>query len=67
MQTMKDFLDKTDPEAALVVYCYHGNSSQGATDYLLEQGFKNVRSLNGGFESWRAIHQDRVERGIASP
>ena len=63
MQSMDEFLKQTDRSAAIVVYCYHGNSSLGATDYLMEQGFKNVRSLDGGFESFRALHPDCLKRG----
>ncbi|MAG32723.1 MAG: thiosulfate sulfurtransferase GlpE [Deltaproteobacteria bacterium] len=40
-------------DATVIVYCYHGNSSKGVTQYLLDQGFTNVQSLTGGFEAWR--------------
>ena len=30
-----------------------GNSSQGAAQYLLQQGYDEVYSLDGGFEAWR--------------
>ena len=49
-----EFVAETPKESAIVVYCYHGNSSRGATAYLLEQGFQNVVSLQGGFEGWRS-------------
>lgn len=47
------FVENTDREKTVVVYCYHGNSSQGAAQYLAEQGFTRVFSMDGGFESWR--------------
>ena len=53
--TVQQFISNTDKEKPLVVYCYHGISSQGAADYFSEQGFKEVSSMTGGFEGWRAI------------
>ena len=46
------FLAQTDKAQPLVIYCYHGNSSQGAADWLTEQGFQAV-SLDGGFEVFK--------------
>ena len=48
-----DFIQKTDKSKTVVVYCYHGHSSQGAAAYLMEQGFQDVYSVIGGFEQWR--------------
>lgn len=48
-----DFVAKTDKGKPVVVYCYHGNTSQGAADHLVGQGFKEVYSIIGGFEGWR--------------
>ena len=36
-------------------------SSQGASDYLAEQGFHSVVSLDGGFEYWRQAHPEHVD------
>ena len=33
--------------------CYHGNSSKVAAQWLVEQGFEEVYSLDGGYEAWR--------------
>ncbi len=57
----QDFLAATGRQQSLVVYCYHGHSSQGASDYLTEQGFSTVVSLDGGFEYWRQAHPEHVE------
>lgn len=51
-----DFLAETDRDRDIVVYCYHGNSSRGATQYLQEQGFSSVVSMSGGFEAWRPVY-----------
>ena len=54
---VQEFLQNTDKEKSVVVYCYHGNSSLGATAFLLENGFKNVTSMSGGFEAWRQVYE----------
>ena len=41
-----------DYEQPIVVVCYHGVSSQGAANYLIEQGFEDVYSMDGGFTQW---------------
>lgn len=50
--TMESFLKETDKASTVVVYCYHGNSSMGATAFLQEQGFTAVSSMSGGFTAW---------------
>jgi thiosulfate sulfurtransferase len=54
---VQEFVQNTDKEQSIVVYCYHGNSSLGATAFLLENGFKNVASMSGGFEGWRQVYE----------
>lgn len=51
------FLNETERERDIIVYCYHGNSSRGATQYLQEQGFTSVVSMSGGFEAWRPVYE----------
>ncbi|WP_018691626.1 thiosulfate sulfurtransferase GlpE [Algicola sagamiensis] len=51
--TIHQFMQHHDFEQPVVVVCYHGVSSQGAAQYLLEQGFEEVYSMDGGFEAWR--------------
>ena len=55
------FIDNTDKETVVVVYCYHGNSSLGATAYFIENGFKNVASMSGGFEAWRQVYEHEAQ------
>ena len=57
---VQDFVQKTDKEKDIVVYCYHGNSSLGATAFLIENGFKNVASMAGGFEGWRQVYEQET-------
>jgi thiosulfate sulfurtransferase len=52
-ESMDTFLAAADRDQPLLVYCYHGNSSQGAADYFFNQGFEDVYSMDGGYEAWR--------------
>jgi thiosulfate sulfurtransferase len=54
---VQEFLQNGDKEKSIVVYCYHGNSSLGATAFLLQNGFKKVASMSGGFEAWRQVYE----------
>ena len=54
---IQEFVQNTDKEKDIVVYCYHGNSSLGATGFLIENGFKSVASMSGGFEGWRQVYE----------
>jgi thiosulfate sulfurtransferase len=54
---IQEFVQNTDKEKDIVVYCYHGNSSLGATAFLIENGFKKVASMSGGFEGWRQVYE----------
>jgi thiosulfate sulfurtransferase len=53
---LQAFIETADPDKPLVVYCYHGNSSQSAAQFLYEKGFEDVYSMDGGFEVWRQQH-----------
>jgi len=55
------FIENTPKQENVVVCCYHGNSSQGAAQFLFEQGFVNVYSLDGGFEMWKLAKPEKVE------
>ena len=48
-ENIEEFIETADRNAPLLVYCYHGNSSMGAAEYLANNGFSSVFSLNGGF------------------
>ncbi|MBE0508187.1 MAG: thiosulfate sulfurtransferase GlpE [Marinospirillum sp.] len=58
---VQDFVQQTDKSQPVVVCCYHGMSSQSAAQFLVDQGFKEVYSLDGGFEFWKTCHPDRCE------
>lgn len=52
--TLQSFIEEADPDQPVIVYCYHGNSSQPAASFLNERGFEEVYSMDGGFEDWRS-------------
>lgn len=47
-----EFVASSDKATPVIVYCYHGNNSLGGTAFLIDQGFRTVHSLRGGFEAW---------------
>ena len=49
---MDKFLSQEDKSKPLLVYCYHGISSQSAAAFLTEKGFSQVFSLEGGYTAW---------------
>jgi thiosulfate sulfurtransferase len=51
-ENLAQFTSIADMDRPLVVVCYHGMSSQSAANYLNEQGFDDVYSLDGGFSAW---------------
>ena len=50
---LQEFINNADLKAPVLVYCYHGLTSQSAAAYLAEQGFTDTYSLEGGFEAWK--------------
>ena len=55
-ETLQDYIAQANKSRPLVVYCYHGNSSQNAAQFFCDQGFNEVMSMDGGFEAWRQAY-----------
>ncbi len=55
-ENIDNFLKETDKKTPLICYCYHGISSQRAASFFAGQGFKEVYSIDGGWEKWKATH-----------
>ena len=51
---LPQLLEGLSKSAPLVIYCYHGNSSQMVARFFAAQGFSEVYSVDGGYEAWRA-------------
>ena len=58
---LEQVLSQLDFETPIIVCCYHGISSQNAAAFLVDRGFEQVTSLNGGFEEWRVSQPDKTE------
>ncbi|PKF61264.1 thiosulfate sulfurtransferase GlpE [Psychromonas sp. psych-6C06] len=52
-ESISQFIKETPFTETVLVLCYHGNSSKGVAQYLCDQGYQDVYSVDGGFESWR--------------
>jgi len=57
--TMRDFFASADRAHPVLCYCYHGISSQGAAQSLVEEGFQRVYSMDGGYEAWKQEDETR--------
>ena len=55
------FMATADLQKPVLVMCYHGNSSKGAAQYLLGQGFSAAYSIDGGFSAWNTVFPEDVE------
>lgn len=55
-ENLAHFIADADMDKPLVVVCYHGISSQSAAQYLHEQGFDDIYSLDGGHQAWQQAH-----------
>ena len=59
-ESLADFLRDADPDAPVVVCCYHGHSSQQAAQFLVSQDFTEVYSLDGGFTQWQLQYPEKT-------
>ena len=49
-------VEELNPADDIVVYCHQGVRSAAAAEFLRSLGFRSVRNLTGGLDSWaRAI------------
>lgn len=49
-------VDELNPDDEIVVYCHQGVRSAAVAEYLRGLGFKDVKNLVGGVDSWaRAV------------
>jgi rhodanese-related sulfurtransferase len=44
-----------DPNTTIICHCGGGGRSALAAESLQKMGYKNVRSLAGGFKAWKAL------------
>lgn len=53
--SVAQFMQEVAPDTPVFVICYHGNSSKGVAQYLCDQGYQDVYSVEGGFAGWRIM------------
>lgn len=58
---LQDFINNNSKDQAVLVCCYHGMNSKVAADFLKDQGFTEVYSLDGGYEFWKVCHPEHCE------
>ncbi|NDL64441.1 thiosulfate sulfurtransferase GlpE [Acerihabitans arboris] len=64
-ETLGTFMQQADLSSPVMVMCYHGNSSKGAAQYLLQQGFNAAYSIDGGFDAWQKAFPSEVDSPAA--
>ncbi|MEM9101652.1 MAG: thiosulfate sulfurtransferase GlpE [Pseudomonadota bacterium] len=50
---ISEVLGTIEDDEPIIVVCYHGHSSLGAAQYILNLGYSDVASMDGGFEGWK--------------
>ena len=54
-------------DTPIIFYCHHGQRSLDAASYFAGHGFRNVRSITGGIETWSLKVDSSVPRYEAAP
>src|SRR5262245_42914659 len=61
-QAYHDDLLTRDRDTPIVFQCHHGIRSQGAAEYFLQHGFRNLYNLQGGIDAWSQLVDPSVPR-----
>ena len=64
--TLGAFMRDNDFDTPVMVMCYHGNSSKGAAQYLLQQGYEAVYSVDGGFDAGIVISRQKLNTRLSA-
>lgn len=60
--TLPQSLTRLNRESEIIAICHHGMRSADATNFLLQQGFPNVKNLVGGIDAWSTLVDGTVPR-----
>ena len=60
--TLPQALARLNRNSEIIAICHHGMRSADATNFLLQQGFANVKNLVGGIDAWSAQVDGTVPR-----
>lgn len=55
-------LARLNRDSEIIAICHHGMRSADATNFLLQQGFPNVKNLVGGIDAWSVLVDGSVPR-----
>jgi rhodanese-related sulfurtransferase len=61
-ELIEDILNSWEKDASIVCYCHHGIRSMQAALFLRQQGFSNVRSMQGGIDAWAKDVDPNIDR-----
>jgi rhodanese-related sulfurtransferase len=64
LSTIKSVAKQFRRDAPLLVYCYRGHASRDFAELFSDFGFREVYSLEGGFQAWHASEAE-IERPTA--
>ena len=60
--TLPQSLALLNRDSEIIAICHHGMRSADATNFLLQQGFTNVKNLVGGIDAWSTQVDGTVPR-----
>ena len=60
--TLPQSLTRLNRDSEIIAICHHGMRSADATNFLLQQGFQNVKNLVGGIDAWSTQVDGTVPR-----
>jgi adenylyltransferase/sulfurtransferase len=60
--TLPQSLAQLNRDSEIVAICHHGMRSADATNFLIQQGFTNVKNLVGGIDAWSTQVDGAVPR-----
>jgi len=62
LATLPQSMAKLNRDTEIIAICHHGMRSADATNFLLQQGFANVKNLVGGIDAWSTQVDGTVAR-----
>ena len=62
MRDLEKNMNLLDKNKEIVAVCHHNERSSYATRYLLQNGFKNVKYLEGGIDAWAMKIDNSIKR-----
>ena len=60
--TLPQSLAQLNRDSEIVAICHHGMRSADPTNFLIQQGFANVKNLVGGIDAWSTQVDGSVPR-----